>query len=111
MTEILSNGSKWGGEEPDTIEQLIEVLKTHTIQEWFFEKYLVKHTEKRTVSVLCPIRKEKGNYIFFGNFEEVSHVFRIITDDLEVIKSLRTAIMNNKGWKKYLKNCKVVSKW
>ena len=38
MIEIISLGSKWKGEEPDTIDKLLEILKTNTIEERFFSE-------------------------------------------------------------------------
>jgi len=109
MTTIISNGSKWNGQKPDSISKLLEVLKDNTIEEMFFGKSIIPHSEgKKFVS--CPIRKEKGIYYFFGNFEEVSHVFNIETTDKGLISKLRDAIMNNAGWKKYISLSKRVQK-
>lgn len=111
MTTIISNGSKWAGEEPDTIDQLIEVLKVEVLYDGFFFKkkeYWDKPEGKKFLwVVLCPIYKEDGLYHFFGNFERVSHVFNIHTDEPEVITKLKVAIMANEGWKKYIKNLQV----
>jgi hypothetical protein len=105
MTEIISNGSKWAGEKPDSIKHLVKVLSSHVIEDRFFFKFKEKHDKgKFEWVVLCPITKDKetGCYHFFGNFEDLSHVFNIKTDDQKVIKMLKTAIMNNEGWKKYI---------
>ncbi len=62
---IISNGSKWAGEAPDTIDKLLEVLKTETLD---------------------PIFATHGSFVsyglgdmvtVFGNFLTVSHVFNI----------------------------------
>jgi len=82
MTTITSNGSKWYGEEPDSIETLLEVLKEN---------------------MLDPRFSEYGNFIiadvgsvrFFGNFLNLSHVFDIRTDDPGVIAKLTRAIREN----------------
>lgn len=98
-TTIHSNGSKWYGQEPDSIKKLIEVLKANTIEESFFTHF--KHDGKQYQH--CPIDNSINgeNVIFFGNFEEVSHVFRITTNDPQIIEKLSKAIKENKGWKKY----------
>ena len=85
---IHSNGSKWGGESPDSIKKLIEVLKDNTIEERFFECFCKKDRDGVKWYQLSPIDKSaNGNKsIFFGNFEEVSHVFRIETNDPKIIK-------------------------
>ena len=106
-TEILSNGSKWAGESPDSIEKLIEVLNAETIEESFFVKYCTnRHSKaKAEYTNFCPISKtDDGKYShFFGNFENLSHVFRINSNENNVVESLTNAILNNKGWAKYYK--------
>lgn len=104
-TVIISNGSKWAGEQPDSIDKLIEVLESeHVIEERFFKPFENGHGEDRTYHQFCPINKsEKGEgwMKFFGNFENLSHVFEIETNDPEVVENLTKAIKNNKGWKDY----------
>ena len=108
-TIIHSNGSKWAGEEPDSIEKLIEMLNTYTIEERFFNKYTEKIDRRKVYKNLCPISMTTSNFyddeigmtVFFGNFEEYSHVFRIATNDKELIEKLSKAIKENKGWIKY----------
>ena len=108
-TTIVSNGHKWGGEEPATINELLAVLQSATIEDRFFGKYKERYTDAPKTFVLCPISKKDGLYWFFGNFEEISHVFNIETNDKAVIDSLRAAIMANKGWKQYISRCKYLS--
>lgn len=99
-TIIHSNGSKWMGQKPDPISKLIEVLKKQTIREDFFETYFTKNKKY----VMNPITKNSdGSVTFFGNFEEVSHVFRIETNDMSIIANLTKLIKKNNGWKKYFK--------
>lgn len=102
-TIIHSNGSKWGGEAPDNIEKLIEVLKSNTIEERFFNSFYKLEKQGKKWYQCSPIDKSvNGNKtIFFGNFEEVSHVFRIETNDEEIISALSKAIRENKGWLLY----------
>jgi hypothetical protein len=101
MITIHSNGSKWYGQEPDTIDKLIEVLTSCTIEERFFTSYKHNLEHGHEYRNLCPISEENGMTMFFGNFEEVSHVFRIETDEPEVIEKLSAAIKANKGWDLY----------
>jgi len=101
-TIIHSNGSKWAGQEPDSIEKLIEVLGEHTIEENFFTTYESGVGGLGVARQYCPVKVlENGNTMFFGNFEELSHVFRIETNDPELIEKLTKAIKNNDGWRKY----------
>lgn len=108
MTRIISNGSKWNGQKPDSINKLIDVLAKHPIDEDFFSKE--KDVRLFGVAykwvVLCPISKEDGVYTFFGNFEDISHIFNIKSTDRAVIAKLKKAIMDNAGWKKYICNLK-----
>jgi len=103
-TTIHSNGSKWAGEKPDTIDFLInERLNKYTIEERFFQTWKDK-TDIKNIKLLnfCPISNIEPNEVkFFGNFEEYSHVFRITTNDPKIIKKLTEAIKKNKGWLKY----------
>jgi hypothetical protein len=103
MMTIISNGSKWAGERPDRISKLIQVLKTHALESRFFFKCKKVHEGgKIEWIVLTPISKHNGRYLFFGNFESVSHVFNIETDNQALIKILRQAIMANDGWKQHI---------
>ena len=105
-TTIHSNGSKWAGQEPDDIEKLVEVLEKHTIEKKFFGPFIVRERKgEEVVDVVhyhCPIKLDGDNARFFGNFEDLSHVFRIDTNDPEVIDKLTKAIKSNEGWKKYI---------
>ena len=102
MTEIHSNGSKWCGKEPDTIEQLCEVLKEHTLDPEF-EKLgnFVNHNPQW----IKPNAQEKyaGCTQIFGNFYTCSHVFNITTDDAELIARLEKLIRENQSTEAYLK--------
>jgi hypothetical protein len=109
QTTIISNGSRWFGEEPATIDELVEILKVATLEDRFFGKYQDRREEEPKTFVLCPISKKEGTYWFFGNFEENSHVFNIETNDAAVIAKLRAAIMANKGWKQYIGRCKYLA--
>lgn len=103
-TIIHSNGSKWAGEAPDSIDTLINILKSNTIEELFFSTYVEdNYTRSARKKNHCPISIIDGVGNFFGNFEELSHVFRITSNDPVVIAKLTKAIKANKGWEKYYK--------
>ena len=68
-TIIKSNGSKWAGEAPDTLDILEERLKTYKLN-------------IRDFAALGFVRwSDNGNIIrLFGNFTDISHVFNIEGD-------------------------------
>ena len=79
-TEIISNGSKWHGEEPDDLPTLIRMLATHPLRPKFGN---------------CECDHD-GGVQFLGNFSDLSHVFNIHTNDQAVIDQLRAAIAANR---------------
>ena len=86
-TFINSNGSKWAGSEPDSIETLCGVLAEYTLDRTF-EEY---------GNFIC-VREDgprEGLTSFFGNFFALSHVFNIDTDDAALIEKLTKLIRAN----------------
>lgn len=83
MLRVNSNGSKFAGEKPDTIEKLIEVLANHPLDRRFEDNgnFIMSYNDNCTK--------------FFGNFYTLSHVFNIVTDEADVIEQLTTAIKTN----------------
>jgi len=100
MLDIQSNGSKWYGQEPDTIEDLIQVLNNYALDPTF-EKYgnFVNVNPQWINKEIAE--KYKVCVKFFGNFSELSHVFNIITDEPEVIEVLTKAINKNLSTEEY----------
>lgn len=96
MTEIISNGSKWAGESPDTIEDLIEVLKSETLDP-IFEEY--GNFVNRTPHWIHKEAQEKykGCTQIFGNFFATSHVFNITTDDEDLISTIENIVRLNQN--------------
>ncbi len=87
---IISNGSKWAGEEPDRLEILLEVLRTETLDPRFEERgSFVTRTGTGTVRI-------------FGNFLTVSHVFNIEGTEEELAEAIN-AIEANKQSERYLR--------
>jgi hypothetical protein len=87
---IISNGSKWAGEEPDSLETLLEVLRTETLDPRFEERgSFVTRTRTGTVRI-------------FGNFLTVSHVFNIEGTEEEMAEAIN-AIEANKRNERYLR--------
>lgn len=90
-TTIHSNGSKWAGQEPDSIATLLEVLASTPLDPTF-EKY---------GDFAYNAETHDGTVRFFGNFYLVSHVFRIDSNDPEVCDALFAAIRANKATDEY----------
>ena len=82
---INSNGSRWYGEEPASIDELVDVLKKYTLRAGY------NGTERNPVSSYDykPLFKNVGVEMFYGNFEEISHVFCIYTNHKETIDFMR----------------------
>lgn len=99
-----SNGSKWAGEQPDSIETLIEVLGREPLDS-SFERYgnfayqtpcHADYDDAGKIIDGAPMFPEhEGVWAFFGNFENLSHVFDIVSNDPKVIEPLRAAIAAN----------------
>ena len=98
---VKNNGSTWGGQPMSSIPQLIQIMKKEVIEESFFSNFRKRYGSDERVQ-MCPIINEgNGWFRFFGNFENLSHVFDIRTNNPEVIQKLRDAIKGNEGWSKY----------
>src|SRR5260370_1915274 len=87
---IRSNGSKWAGEEPDSLEIIHEVLGTEPLDPRLEERgSFVTRTGTGTVRV-------------FGNLLTVSHVFNIEGTEEELAEAI-DAIEANKQSERYLR--------
>jgi hypothetical protein len=93
---VVSNGSQPNGGEPATVGELLELLKEHPLDP-MFEDY-------GNFANDCPIsyKTDKpllpaGWWSFWGNFQTISHVFKIVTNDAQAIQDLRQAILANQA--------------
>lgn len=108
-TLILANGSKWAGDSPDGIHKLLDVLEKETLDPSFEKYHCYNHYPYRLDAKLNVDDKGSKIYpwigapMFFGNFRNVSHVFRIVTKDPAVIKALTDAINRNMESEAYQK--------
>jgi hypothetical protein len=107
MIDIISNGSHWYGESPDTIDDLLATLATEPLDRKFEQygnfvnpdpQWLRKVTKDGYTSFYPGLRVTS----FFGNFYTTSHVFTIYTDDPDTIAKLTTAIRANQARPDYL---------
>lgn len=110
---IQSNGSKWAGESPDNIEVLLEVLSKYNLDlPMFSNKDTSEYTfitENPHSAKFNPDYPHKSSLMwindkplynvpvvsFFGNFEDISHVFSITTNHQKTIALLTEAINAN----------------
>jgi hypothetical protein len=100
MLEILSNGSKWFGELPDTLETLLDALSKYPLDPVFedYGDFVNLNPEWLSPEVT---EKYKGCALIAGNFMEISHVFRFVTDDIDLIEKFSNAINRNKQTTEY----------
>jgi len=97
--EIRSNGSKWAGEPPDTLDILLERLTKHTLDPTFEEYGNFIHEEDDDAFLAqCP--EYRGTWHAFGNFFDYSHVFNI-RGTRDELAQLRTAIRANQATDRY----------
>ncbi len=115
LTHIDSNGSKFMGDAPDTIEQLLARMQAETLDP-VFEEYGNFVSPARKAHRECseatgwkdvytdagPIYPEHPDAMhFWGNFRTYSHVFSIYTDDPALIERLTAAIRANQATPAY----------
>lgn len=101
-TTIQSNGSKWMGEEPDSIETLLALLETEPLDRTFEPECYGNFITVDPVNMRGEKLLPPGGVSFFGNFFNVSHVFSIDTTDAVLIERLTKAIRSNQQRPDYL---------
>ena len=87
---IHSNGSKWRAAEPDTVESLLLALAEHPLD--------------RTFEIYGDFiyQSDDGKWWAFGNFLDLSHVFRIEADSRDELAEIEAAIRANQQRDDYL---------
>ena len=96
-TTIKVNGGELGALRKDTIEQLIDVLKTNALYPVVEQLYGVIRDYHETMG-----RVSDGTMYFFGSFLKIGHPFEVITNDPDVISRLTKAIEKNKELPDYV---------
>lgn len=92
-TTINYNGSKWAGEEPDSIATLLDVLASEVLNRLF--ECSVGGNPFISKSEVDAKWAPPGTTRFHGNFLNLSHVFSIDTDEPELVAELTAAIEAN----------------
>src|SRR5690349_17466719 len=100
QTEIISNGSTWGGQDPFPVEKLFERLASDPLDR-IFESY-GNFIEVDPVNSRGEALLPKGGVCFSGNFLTYSHVFDVRTTDPVLIERLTAAIRANQQRPDYL---------
>lgn len=86
MTTLVNGiGSKWAGDDPDTIEQLFDMLAREPLDPKF-EQY---------GNFMYLSEFNRGMVKFWGNFFAVSYHFDVETDDQALIERFMDAISAN----------------
>jgi len=101
IIDIRSNGSKWYGQLPDSIDILMETLDKYTLDPTFedFGNFIYPFIPAKGWN--SENEKYKGCTCISGNFLTYSHVFSIITNDNETIEKLSSLIRNNQQREEY----------
>lgn len=87
---IISNGSKWAGESPAPLSELIDTLKTETLEP-SFEKY-----------GRFFYRTGENEFRAWGNFRTISHVFMVM-GTLDELRPLALALKQARRRPEYLR--------
>jgi len=98
-TTVNYIGSKWLGEAPDSIDQLLETLENYALDRVFegYGNFIIGPPLELGSGETLP-----GIVRFWGNFFELSYVFSIDTDEPETIKRLTKAIRDNQARPDYV---------
>ncbi len=99
MINIISNGSKWAGDLPDTLDQLCEVLQSNPLDRTF---------EDYGNFIIAPTVEHDAVVRFWGNFFNLSHVFSVDTDEPEIIERLTGLIRANQQRADYISQHKPI---
>ena len=92
MTTITINGGRhYGDKQPDSIDVLIEQLKTRTLDPRFERHY----ADRFVSTILDRNGQPTGEVRFWGDFAETPHAFDLRTDEKPLIEQLGSLIKTN----------------
>lgn len=112
--KITSNGSKWAGEQPDSLAELFAMLMTHPLDRSFEPEQFggfIYEPRNWTRCYVGPdayvdngpmFPEHPGTIRFWGNFFSWSHVFQVDTNNPVLIERLTRAIRLNQQRPDYL---------
>lgn len=98
MLKVQHIGSKWAGEQSDTVADLLKLLETEPLDPRFeeFGNFVWKLSPDDAVNI-------GASYEVGGNFYGVSSCFSIFGDTKQDVAELRRAIRRNQRTPAYLK--------
>lgn len=106
-TVIISNGSKFAGQKPDSVETLFRRLQKYTL-----EPSLAPHAARAQGPHLDTYFMPDGTLHARGNFREVSAGFSILTSNADLADTLTKLIAANLAtpeyrriWREYVADC------
>lgn len=119
---IVDHGSKWAGEESDSLGMLLDRLESYALCPLHFDGeslFDLAHASKQVryegedkYIDLGPMYPEAPHAVIFcGNFAELSAGFHVVTDDAEVIEVLLAAIKANLASPLYAKSLADFHEW
>lgn len=99
-TVVVSNGSKYAGQDPDPIGALLDVLGREPLDP-DFERYgdFVMRVEPH-IAEHYGVDHRRAVHVW-GNFFQLSHSFSIFTDDEALVAQLVDAVRANKATDAY----------
>jgi hypothetical protein len=105
MTIIESNGSRFAGEQPGSVNDLLVVLNNETLDPIFeqYGNFFSFVNKENWPENNIPKEYKDMKFQFFGNFFSISHVFNILTDNKSIAMKLEVAIRKNQKTLNYAK--------
>jgi len=103
-TVVISNGSKWAGQSPEGVDELLQALANYALDPTFEEygNFISRSDDPAEwIGGRIPEQFKGCTRHFFGNFFALSHVFNIYTNDSALIERLSAAIRENQSREDY----------
>jgi hypothetical protein len=91
--EIISNGSKWAGQNPDPIDKLLEVLETETLDPRFAEDGVEQDLPNNRVALGGNFLRLSHAFQIHGSRKDLANVIEAIRKNLQS-KEYRIAVRN-----------------
>lgn len=93
-TRIVFNGSRYAGQEPATVDELLVLLENAPLDPRF--EHYGDFASRPSTEFLEAYDVAPGGWCFHGNFLGLSHAFSVTTDDADLVAKFLAAIRANK---------------